>query len=41
LNARGYIVMRFLNQQAVSEAEAVMQSILARRSADTPPELVE
>jgi very-short-patch-repair endonuclease len=36
LNARGYLVMRFQNEQAVADGETVVQSILARLSADTP-----
>jgi very-short-patch-repair endonuclease len=36
LTGRGYRVMRFLNEQAVSDAPGVVQMILARVSADTP-----
>jgi very-short-patch-repair endonuclease len=34
LNARGYIVMRFQDEQAISGGETVVQSILARLSAE-------
>jgi very-short-patch-repair endonuclease len=36
LTGRGYRVMRFLNEQAVSDTSGVVQMILARVSADTP-----
>ena len=36
LTGRGYRVMRFANEQAVSDTTSVVQMILARVSADTP-----
>jgi very-short-patch-repair endonuclease len=36
LTARGYRVMRFANEHAVSDTISVVQMILARVSADTP-----
>jgi very-short-patch-repair endonuclease len=36
LTGRGYRVMRFANEQAVSDTPSVVQMILARVSADTP-----
>jgi len=36
LTGRGYRVMRFLNEQAVSDPSGVVQTILAAAGADTP-----
>ena len=36
LTGRGYRVMRFLNEQVVSDTSGVVRMILARVSADTP-----
>lgn len=36
LTGRGYRVMRFANDQAVADIDAVLQEILGRISADTP-----
>ena len=36
LTGRGYRVMRFANEQAVSDTTSLVQMILARVSADTP-----